>query len=130
MQTSLMSPPETTTDAPEVARAGVPLDSGVPVAEKEAVVEALHQIYDPEIPVNIYDLGLIYDIAIEADGTCQVTMSLTAPGCPVAEFLPNEVAQRAASVPGIGEVTVLLTWDPPWTPERMSEAARTALDFF
>jgi FeS assembly SUF system protein len=111
-------------------RAGAPKDPGVPVATEEAVVEALRTVYDPEIPVNIYDLGLIYDLKIEESGDATVTMTLTAPACPVAGSMPKEVAERVAAVEGIGEVDVVLTWDPPWTPANMSEVAKVALDMF
>ena len=110
------------------ATAGAPLAPGVPpVAGEDPVIEALRQVYDPEIPVNLYDLGLIYDINIASDGSVNIDMSLTAPGCPVAGEMPGEVARAVAGVPGAGEVTVRLVWDPPWTPERMSEDARLAL---
>ena len=94
------------------------------------MIEAIREVYDPEIPVNIYDLGLIYELQIEADGSVLVTMTLTAPGCPVAGIMPQQVAEAVAAVPGVGEVQVTLTWDPPWTKERMSEDARLALGFF
>jgi FeS assembly SUF system protein len=110
--------------------AGEPKDPALPVAGEEAVVEALRSVYDPEIPVNIYDLGLIYDLAIDAKGDAVVTMTLTAPACPVAGSMPKEVAERVAAVEGIGEVDVVLTWDPPWTPANMSEVAKVALDMF
>ena len=92
-----------------------------------AVVEALKSIYDPEIPVDIYELGLIYDVAIDADGDAVVTMTLTTPHCPVAESLPNEVELRVLSVPGIRDAEVKLVWDPPWDPSRMSDEARLEL---
>lgn len=112
------------------ARAGAPLAGGAPVAGEAPVIEAIREVYDPEIPVNIYDLGLIYDLQIENDGSVLVTMTLTAPGCPVAGIMPQQVADAVAAVPGVGEVQVTLTWDPPWTKERMSEDARLALGFF
>ena len=113
------------------ARAGAPLEAGTaPVAGETPVIEAIREVYDPEIPVNIYDLGLIYELQIEADGSVLVTMTLTAPGCPVAGIMPQQVAEAVAAVPGVGEVQVTLTWDPPWTKERMSEDARLALGFF
>jgi FeS assembly SUF system protein len=111
-------------------RAGEPKDPALPVAGEEAVVEALRAVYDPEIPVNIYDLGLIYDLKIDEKGDTVVTMTLTAPACPVAGSMPKEVAERVAAVEGIGEVDVVLTWDPPWTPANMSEVAKLALDMF
>ena len=92
-----------------------------------AVVEALKSIYDPEIPVDIYELGLIYDVAISEDGDALVTMTLTTPHCPVAESLPNEVELRVLSVPGIRDAEVKLVWDPPWDPSRMSDEARLEL---
>ena len=110
-----------------VARAGEPLPAGTTVADHDAVVEALRTVYDPEIPVNIFDLGLIYDLDIGKEGTIQVEMSLTAPGCPVAGEMPGMVARAVAGIEGTGEVEVRLVWDPPWTPERMSEDARLAL---
>ena len=111
-------------------RAGAPKNPALPVATKDAVVEALKTIYDPEIPVNIYDLGLIYDLKIEDNGDALVTMTLTAPACPVAGSMPRDVAERVSAVEGIGEVDVVLTWDPPWTPANMSEVAKVALDMF
>ena len=95
----------------------------------DSVVEACRSVYDPEIPVNIYDLGLIYTIDIDAENAVNVTMTLTAPGCPVAGEMPGQVARALAAVDGVGEVSVELVWSPPWTPERMSDDARLALDF-
>lgn len=109
------------------ATAGRPLEPGTPVASEEAVIEVLRTVFDPEIPVNIYDLGLIYDTTIHDSGMIEIEMSLTAPGCPVAGEMPGEVARAVAALPGAGEVSVRLVWDPPWTPERMSEDARLAL---
>ena len=94
---------------------------------KDSVVEALKSVYDPEIPVDIYELGLIYDIEISEDGDALVTMTLTTPHCPVAESLPNEVELRVLSVPGIRDAEVKLVWDPPWDPSKMSDEARLEL---
>ena len=94
-----------------------------------SIVEACRTVFDPEIPVNIYDLGLIYDIIRHPSGDVDITMSLTAPGCPVAGELPGQVAEAVARVDGVGKVAVSLVWDPPWSPIRMSEDARLALDF-
>ena len=94
---------------------------------KDRVVEALKSIYDPEIPVDIYELGLIYDVDISEDGDAVVTMTLTTPHCPVAETLPNEVELRVLSVPGIRDAEVKLVWDPPWDPSKMSDEARLEL---
>jgi FeS assembly SUF system protein len=102
--------------------------AGGPGSDLQAtVVDALKSIYDPEIPVDIYELGLIYDVAISEDGDAVVTMTLTTPHCPVAESLPNEVELRVLSVPGIRDAEVKLVWDPPWDPSKMSDEARLEL---
>ncbi|HEX8449327.1 MAG TPA: SUF system Fe-S cluster assembly protein [Allosphingosinicella sp.] len=93
----------------------------------EAVLDALKDIYDPEIPVNIYDLGLIYDVEITPDSHALIKMTLTTPNCPVAESMPGEVELRVGSVPGIGHAEVELVWDPPWDPQRMSDEAKLEL---
>jgi len=92
-----------------------------------SVVETLKSIYDPEIPVDIYELGLIYDVDISEDGDAIITMTLTTPHCPVAESLPQEVELRVLSVPGIRDAEVKLVWDPPWDPSKMSDEARLEL---
>ena len=94
---------------------------------QQAVIDALKEIYDPEIPVNIYDLGLIYGVDVDDEADATVTMTLTTPHCPVAETMPGEVELRAASVPGIRDAEVELVWDPPWSPEKMSDEARLEL---
>lgn len=93
----------------------------------EAVIDALKDIYDPEIPVNIYDLGLIYGVEATADGDVSVTMTLTTPHCPVAESMPGEVELRVGSVPGVRDAEVNLVWDPPWGPDKMTDEARLEL---
>ncbi len=92
----------------------------------EGIIEALKTVYDPEIPVNIYDLGLIYDVRIK-NQVVEVDMTLTAPGCPVAHTFPGMVERTVALVPGVAGAVVDLVWDPPWTPELISEAARLEL---
>jgi FeS assembly SUF system protein len=92
----------------------------------EAVINALKDIFDPEIPVNIYDLGLIYNVEID-EGHVMVTMTLTTPHCPVAESMPAEVELRVGAVPGVGDAEVNLVWDPPWSPQNMSDEARLEL---
>ncbi len=109
------------------ATSGHPLAEGSSVAGEDAVIEAMKTVFDPEIPVNIYDLGLIYEFKIDDKGEVKIDMSLTAPGCPVAGDLPGWVADAVAGVEGIGEVEVTLVWEPGWTPERMSEDAKLAL---
>jgi FeS assembly SUF system protein len=93
----------------------------------EAVIDALKDIYDPEIPVNIYDLGLIYGVEVTEDGHAAVTMTLTTPHCPVAESMPGEVELRVGSVPGVSVADVNLVWDPPWDPQKMSDDAKLEL---
>lgn len=118
-------------EAPDgLARAGKPLPQGTAVASEAEVVEALKSVFDPEIPVNIYDLGLIYALDVFDDGSVKVDMTLTAPACPVAGEMPGMVAEAVAGVDGVGEVEVQLVWEPQWTPERMSEEARLLLDMF
>jgi FeS assembly SUF system protein len=92
----------------------------------EAVIEALKEIFDPEIPVNIYDLGLIYNVEIN-NGHALVSMTLTTPHCPVAESMPGEVELRVGAVPGIGDAEVNLVWEPAWTPANMTDEARLEL---
>jgi len=93
----------------------------------EAVIATLREIFDPEIPVNIYDLGLIYGVDVNEDNHVTVTMTLTTPHCPVAESMPSEVELRVGTVPGVGVVDVNLVWDPPWDPQKMSDEARLEL---
>jgi FeS assembly SUF system protein len=90
---------------------------------KARLIEALRTVYDPEIPVNIYDLGLIYRLEVDERGAVEVDMTLTAPACPVAGTLPHEVGRVVDAVPGVTDATVRLVWEPPWTQERMSEEA-------
>ena len=95
--------------------------------ESPQVVAALKTVYDPEIPVNIYELGLIYDVFVDADSRVGVRMTLTAPACPAAQSLPIEVRDKARSVPGVSEAKVEIVWDPPWTRDNMSEIAKLEL---
>ena len=99
-------------------------------AVKAAIVEAMRTVYDPEIPVSLYELGLIYDIIVAPTGKVDIVMTLTAPGCPVADILPRQVEKAAASVEGVSSVHVELVFDPPWKPDMMSEVARLELGMF
>jgi FeS assembly SUF system protein len=117
-------------DEGAMARAGAPLPPDARPASEEAIIDAIKTVYDPEIPVNLYDLGLIYRLDLAASGNVAIDMTLTAPGCPVAGEMPGKVAEAVAAVPGVGEVEVHLVWEPPWTKERMSEDAKLALDIF
>lgn len=112
------------------ALSGEPLADGATVATPDAVEAALRTVHDPEIPVNVYDLGLIYGCEVDDKGDCDIVMTLTAPACPVAGEMPQQVADAVAAVTGIGVVAVTLTWSPPWRPDMMSEDAKLALDFF
>jgi len=97
---------------------------------KDRIVAALKECYDPEIPVDIYELGLIYEIELDDEAKATIKMTLTSPMCPVAEALPAEVQQRVRAVEGVSDATIDLVWDPPWDQEKMSEAARVQLGFF
>ncbi len=102
-----------------------------PQSDLEArIIIALKDIYDPEIPVNIYDLGLIYALSIDENALVTLEMTLTAPGCPVAQTFPIQVADAIRAVAGVSDVKLEMVWDPPWSVERMSEAAKVALGFF
>lgn len=96
---------------------------------KEKVIAVLSEIYDPEIPVNIWELGLIYDVKVQNDHDVVITMTLTSPNCPVAENLPADVKEKVSAIDGVGEVTVSITFDPPWDMDRMSDAAKLELGF-
>lgn len=97
---------------------------------KEDVIEMLKTIYDPEIPVNIYELGLIYTIDVSDSGNVVVKMTLTAPGCPVAQSFPGDIESKISTIDGVNKVHVDLVWDPPWTRDMMSEAAQLQLGMF
>jgi FeS assembly SUF system protein len=104
-----------------------PEDSMNPDAIRDQVIAELKTVFDPEIPVNIYELGLIYKVDVAADGATQVTMTLTTPMCPAAEELPPEVETKARGVPGVTSVLLDLVWEPPWSPDMMSDAAKLDL---
>jgi FeS assembly SUF system protein len=97
---------------------------------KEQIIAALRTCYDPEIPVNIYDLGLIYELNVDGEGAVNIQMTLTAPACPVAGTLPGEVERRVRDVPGVKEAKVELVWEPPWSQSRLSQAALIQLGLY
>jgi FeS assembly SUF system protein len=105
-------------------------DPAKTLAMQPQIVEALSTIFDPEIPVNIYELGLIYEIAVDSDHVVGVRMTLTAPGCPAAQSLPVEVVNKLKQLPGITDAHVDIVWDPPWDKDRMSDAAKLQLGMF
>ena len=119
------------TPAPEgAARTPLVSDPLATLKFKPEIINALSTIFDPEIPVNIYELGLIYDVIVDAEGLVEIRMTLTAPGCPAAQSLPAQVQQRVRDLEGVTDVHVEIVWDPPWTKDKMSEAARLQLGIF
>ena len=110
--------------------AGMTSDPEKSAALKPLIVAALSKVFDPEIPVNIYDLGLIYDVIVDASGAVGIRMTLTAPGCPAAQILPGQVRSVVAEIPGVTEAKVDVVWEPPWDRDRMSEAAKLQLGMF
>ncbi|MCS6816931.1 MAG: SUF system Fe-S cluster assembly protein [Blastocatellia bacterium] len=125
------SPSEPVTTPAESNASADSATSATSTAElREKIIAVLRTCYDPEIPVNIYDLGLIYDIEITPEGAVTVRMTLTAPGCPVAFSLPLEVEAKLRGIEGVTDARVELVWDPPWTPDRMSETARLQLGWW
>ena len=119
--------PASSSAAPESPAANE-LDASPPLDDR--IIAALREVYDPEIPVNIYDLGLIYRIDCDSMGVVEIDMTLTAPGCPVAQTFPGTVEAAVQNVEGVATAEVDLIWEPPWTPDRMSEAAKLELGFF
>jgi FeS assembly SUF system protein len=121
--------PTPPSEAPAPANAGPwPVADAARTAElKPKIIDAISTVFDPEIPVNIYELGLIYDVIVDADGVAGVQMTLTAPGCPAAQELPVEVANKVKTVPGITDARVDIVWEPAWTKDRMSDAAKLQL---
>jgi FeS assembly SUF system protein len=118
--------------APDTPASTTETSAIVPDAARTAelrprIMDAIRTVFDPEIPVNIVELGLVYDVIVDATGLAGVRMTLTAPGCPVAQSLPVEVAEKVKSVPGVSDAKVDVVWDPPWTKDRMSDAAKVQL---
>ena len=111
----------------DLETAGMVNDADRSIALKPEIIKALSAVYDPEIPVNIYELGLIYDIVVDAASTVGIRMTLTAPACPAAQVLPEQVRNSVATVPGVSAVKVDVVWEPPWDRDRMSEAAKLQL---
>src|SRR5947208_1785833 len=122
--------PASSSGDPSMSTAGMIADPERTAALTPEIVKAISNVYDPEIPVNIYELGLIYEILVDQSNTVGIRMTLTAPACPSAQSLPLEVARKAREVPGVSDVKVEVVWDPPWTRDRMSEAAKLQLGMF
>jgi FeS assembly SUF system protein len=113
--------------APTTQTTAVVADAARTEALKPAILDAIRTVFDPEIPVNIMELGLVYDVWVDAGGVAGIRMTLTAPGCPAAQSLPVEVAHKVKAVPGVSDAKVDVVWDPPWTKDRMSDAAKLQL---
>jgi FeS assembly SUF system protein len=126
----VIQPPSPVPEKRPLQTAGMVDDSETSARLRPGVVAAISRVFDPEIPVNIYDLGLIYDVIVDASGTVGIRMTLTAPACPAAQFLPEQVQKAVAAVPGVEDVKVDVVWEPPWSRERMSDAARLQLGMF
>src|SRR5437667_6445134 len=130
-----MSDPSRRLNLPLSGEQPVPPGVSVPPSDPDAsleerVVNTLRTVYDPEIPVDIYELGLVYDLNVDPSGAVSIRMTLTSPGCPVAGSLPGEVESKVKAVPGVTSAKVELVWEPPWDQNRMSESARLQLGFF
>ncbi len=120
-------PAQPTAPAPATTHDPITRDPLKTLKLKPKLIEALSTVYDPEIPVNIYELGLIYDVDVDAEGLVGIRMTLTSPGCPAAQSLPNEVKAKAKSVPGVSDAWVDVVWDPQWDMNKMSDAAKLQL---
>jgi FeS assembly SUF system protein len=124
------------TETPEPEPAAAPAEAAFApdplktLTLQPALVEAVSKVFDPEIPVNIYELGLIYNLDVDSNNNVQVRMTLTAPACPAAQTIPIDVERRVREIPGINDVKVAVVWDPPWTREKMSEAAKLTLGMY
>ncbi|MEE9301787.1 MAG: SUF system Fe-S cluster assembly protein [Alphaproteobacteria bacterium] len=128
--TEALSPEALSPEAPSTEALSPEAPESADALVREQVIAALRTVYDPEIPVNIYELGLVYDVRILDAGKVEIDMTLTAPGCPVAEDMPIMVQEAVQTVEGIAEVKVEIVWDPPWDPSRMSDVARLETGFF
>ena len=117
----------TVPETPETTKTEFAADAEQTAALKPAILEVISTVFDPEIPVNIWELGLIYDVFVDAGGVAAVRMTLTAPGCPAAQSLPVEVARKVSAVPGVTDAKVDVVWEPTWTKDRMSDVAKLQL---
>jgi FeS assembly SUF system protein len=126
-QFPVVQPPQPEAPAPTDNTSALVPDAEKTATLKPEIIKAISTVFDPEIPVNIWELGLIYDIFVDADGVAGVRMTLTAPGCPVAQSLPVDVANKVKSVPGVTDAKVDIVWEPAWTKDRMSDVAKLQL---
>jgi FeS assembly SUF system protein len=123
----VVQPPQPDAPAPTEHTAALVADPDKTAALKPEIIKAIQTVFDPEIPVNIWELGLIYDIFVDANDVAAVRMTLTAPGCPVAQSMPVEVANKVKAVPGVADAKVDIVWEPAWTKDRMSDVAKLQL---
>ena len=123
----VVQPPQPEASAPTDNTSAIVPDAEKTAAMKPEIIKAISTVFDPEIPVNIWELGLIYDIFVDANDVAAVRMTLTAPGCPVAQTLPVEVADKVKAVPGVRDARVDIVWEPAWTKDRMSDVAKLQL---
>ena len=123
----VIPPPAPETPSPGTETSAIQPDPSKSETLRPKIVEAIQTVFDPEIPVNIWELGLVYDVVVDAAGVAGIRMTLTAPGCPAAQSLPVEVAQKVKAVPGVTDAKVDVVWDPPWDKDRMSDAAKLQL---
>ena len=126
----VIQPPAPVPETRPLQTAGMIDDPEKRAVLRPGIIGALSKVFDPEIPVNIYELGLIYDIIVDARNVVGIRMTLTAPACPAAQFLPEQVKTAVAAVPGVSDVKVDVVWEPPWSRDRMSEAAKLQLGMF
>ena len=119
--------PDAMPPVPETTRTEFAADADKTASLKPAIIAAISTVFDPEIPVNIFELGLVYDVAVDASGIALITMTLTSPGCPAAQSLPSEVGSKVKAVAGMTDAQVDVVWEPGWTKDRMSEAAKLQL---
>lgn len=129
-QLPVIPPPAAEAPAATTGTRGIVADAARTAELSPAILDAIRTVFDPEIPVNIVELGLIYDVVVDAGGVTGIRMTLTAPGCPAAQSLPVEVARKVKGVPGVTDAKVDVVWDPPWTKDRMSDAAKLQLGFW
>jgi FeS assembly SUF system protein len=126
----VIQPPPPVPEKRPLQTAGMVADPEKIAQLRPPIIDALSHVFDPEIPVNIYDLGLVYAVIVDASSSVGIRMTLTAPACPAAQFLPEQVRQAVTAVPGITDVKVDVVWEPPWSRERMSDAAKLQLGMF
>jgi FeS assembly SUF system protein len=127
MKSLPMLPSDAAPPPAETPQTALAVDAAKTAELRPSIVQAISTVFDPEIPVNIWELGLVYDIGVDASGVALITMTLTSPGCPAAQSLPVEVSNKVKAVPGVADAKVDIVWEPTWTKDRMSESAKLQL---